>query len=120
MSSLKDHLLNIKGSYKFLDWEEDWDEDGAEKVNLLAFNKYLLLIHALIRIPNLACPYIGLCRDGSMDIHFICDSNQLLINVREQDSSYFGYNKLTTTNQIKGTKIDLVEITTFCEKFLIG
>ena len=105
-------LLNkIKESYSLLELKEDWDDEGANKVDVLAFNKAMIFIHSLAAVvENLCVPDIDLLRDGSISFDFISNTHQLLIIVKPDSASCYGDD---------GNHVDVIESTDLAEYTLI-
>lgn len=87
--------------------EKDWDDDGAETINSNVINTVKEFLTTLYNQTTLLYhPEINPCPDGSIDMSWHTDNQQLLINFKKDGETigYYGENKNNNTT-IKNTII---------------
>jgi hypothetical protein len=118
---MEELLLEIRKAYALLDFEADWDEDGALPADPLIFNQAMLFIHLLAyNVPDIVVPEISLCKDASIDFSFRNKANryELLVNVKDNDITCYGYRNPEGGDTIKNAVLtDLVE---WCKYYMIN
>lgn len=89
----------IQESYILLNLKDDWDDDGAVKVNELTFNRAIefLIIYSKYVLEifdtRIKAPVISAGRDGSIDLSWTTDNVELLIttlNTQNFNIHYYG------------------------------
>lgn len=90
-------LKEIKNSFDYLDYKDNWDEEGAKPVNEKCFVEAInFLLYFINHNINIVTPHISPLNDGTIDIHFVVgeqkdiNSTHLLINFNENYFTYYG------------------------------
>ncbi len=106
---LKGLYEEILYSKRFLDYEDDWDDENAVGCNpkvflmtielLILYAEYVLKFHdVVIKVPE-----ISLTRDGSFDIEWRCDNRMFLMNIlNDEKLDVHFYGKDVNSTVLKG------------------
>jgi len=115
---MKQLLNKIKESFELLEFEDDWDQDGGVKADLIIFNKAMIFIHLLAsHVNNLSVPNINLCKDASIDLFFVNKEYRLLVNIKKESASCFGAGN-NDINAIKSGDLKMDDIINWCKLYM--
>jgi hypothetical protein len=113
-------LEKIKKSFDLLKLEDDWDDDGAAKPNLKAFNNAMIFLHLLgSKIENVCVPDINPTRNGSIDIQFRNGRHRLLVNIDSNGASCYGDDG-NNNDVIKSPDVLFDNIYEWCKKYMVN
>jgi hypothetical protein len=120
---LEEIKSEIENSKRILNFEDDWNNDGACKIDtkiylhaikfLIEYSKYLKKLGFIISSPD-----IDPCPDGTIDLSWNTDKARLLINFRIVDEDILGYfygDLLNNISPIKGS----FKVNEFCDYLAI-
>jgi hypothetical protein len=110
----------LQRAYGLLEKEDDWDDDGANKANIMAFTKAMLFMNLLIiKVGfDLSVPDIDLMRDGSTYIEFMKGNYGLVIVFREDGTSCYGSDGFKG-DEIRSKDIIMEDIINWCKRNLL-
>ena len=96
---------SIYDSFEILNFEDDWDEDGAKKVSRVNFINALIFLLTVIKEvgENLTPLHLTACSDGSVDLvidHGFREKVGFLMNFSEERVGGYGIN-YKTKDEIK-------------------
>ncbi len=125
---LKDIADSIHDAAQILDFNEDWDDNGANSTNFQTFLKatnFLISYSTeLLRFGVIETPFIDLMRDGSISILWDTPKASLLVIFQKNDSElshFYGEEKKEKRPfkyALKGDEIDEI-VTIWMSKYLL-